>query len=93
MAGKKGYEAARSLRTRAKAKRGGNAKQNIITTSKGDLVSLKNKYLEYLKVRNYRQSTLEGRRKDLNNFLAWTIERDLNFASQINKPILAQLCR
>ena len=84
---KKGYQAARKLRDRAKDKRGGN-KSKALSEHSSELARLAEAYLLDLAVKNYSESTIEGRRDSLKTFLTWAGERDLQTPHQITKPIL-----
>lgn len=88
MSGKKGYKATRKLRERDKEKRGGNAAAELPTGAPDTLAGEAPRYLEWLAVRNYTASTIEGRRDALKVFLLWTEERELLQPSEITKPIL-----
>jgi len=88
MAGKKGYKATRKLRERGKEKRGGNAARDLPQGKAGSLAQLVEAYLENLAVRNYTESTIEGRRDALKVFLLWARERDLSDPNTVTKPIL-----
>ena len=86
--GKKGYKATHRLRERDKDKRGGNPATDLPPGSPGSLAGEAPRYLEWLAVRNYTPSTIEGRRDALKFFLHWTEERDLTDPAAITKPIL-----
>jgi integrase/recombinase XerD len=88
MAGKKGYKATRKLRERDKQKRGGNQAHELPTGEIGSLAQLVESYLENLAMRNYTQSTIEGRRDAMKVFLLWAKERELKDPQAITKPIL-----
>ncbi len=51
------------------------------------------KYLEWLRVHNYSESTVLGRRKCLGYFITWAEERGLVRPSEITKPILERYQR
>jgi len=85
---KKGYKATRMLRERDKEKRGGNPAAELPPGESGTLAGEAPRYLEWLAVRNYTASTIEGRRDALKVFLIWTTERELLQPSGITKAIL-----
>lgn len=88
MAGKKGYQATRKMRTRRQDKRGGKDKQDLPNGDLGSLAFESRRYLESLAIRNYSENTIEGRRDALKVFLLWALDRDLTNPDQITKPIL-----
>jgi integrase/recombinase XerD len=88
MSGKKGYKATRRLRERDSGKRGGNPAAELPTGAPGTIAGEAPRYLEWLAVRNYTPSTIEGRRDALKVFLLWTEERELHESHAITKPIL-----
>ena len=87
MAGKKGYEATRALRVRTKQERGGNHQREeyLADTGNGNFAGLRDAYLADLFSLNYRQSTIDGRRKDLRHFLEWGHARSLDRAEGITR--------
>jgi integrase/recombinase XerD len=90
MAGPRGIAGALKLAQRARAQRGGQAKQpDPYDRSAPDALGRwQDTYLEALLARNYAASSVEHRRYSLNLFLAWAAERELTRASQITRPIL-----
>ena len=50
--------------------------------------ALRNRYLEYLKIRNYSERTIDNRRGYLNAFMIWCEERGLFRPEQITRQIL-----
>jgi len=88
MAGNKGYEATIKMRQRSGEKRGGGDASAWPQGGAGTLAGEALRYLEWLAVRHYTPSTIEGRRDGLKNFLDWARERDLTTPEQITKPIL-----
>jgi integrase/recombinase XerD len=87
---KQGFAAVAWMSRRAQARRGGTAPKpdGLDRSAPDSLAAWSDSYLESLRVRNYSLATVEGRRKTLNGFLAWTTERDLKRAAQVTRPIL-----
>lgn len=85
---KKGHQRGKKLRHRSQDKRGGNPTADLPPGAPGSLAGEAPRYLEWLAVRNYTASTIEGRRDALKFFLHWTTERDLHAPHAITKPIL-----
>ncbi len=87
---RKGIAGALKLAQRARGKRGGNERQaDPYDRSAPDALGLwHDTYLEALSSRNYAATTVEHRRHALKLFLTWAVERDLQRASQITRPIL-----
>ena len=95
MSGKKGIAAMKHLRGRSKAQRGGKARVKI-AFPRGDahnLADYSDAYLEYLAVRGYTETTIDGRRYALDAFLHWCGERELIRADAITLPILESYAR
>jgi integrase/recombinase XerD len=91
MARPKGLAGALLLARRTPTQRGGlerPADPLAPSTAPDALGFWRDAYLENLAVRNYRASTIEGRRHALNAFLLWAAERDLARAGQITRPVL-----
>ncbi|MFD2256217.1 site-specific tyrosine recombinase XerC [Luteolibacter algae] len=90
MARPKGYDATKHLRIRAEQKRGGNdvRSENIEPAADGNLTACRDLYLADLESLNYRESTIDGRKKDLRHFLQWAHERSLSRPDQITRSIL-----
>ena len=96
MAGKRGIQGAALLARRAQreAPRGGNeAVVPFDRTRPGSLEHSAGSYLENLAVRNYTPDTIEGRRDAMKVFIGWALERDLQDAAQITRPILESFQR
>jgi integrase/recombinase XerD len=88
MAGKKGYDAADGMRGRDPDKRGGNGPGDFPQGERGSLAAEALRYLQTLAVKNYSDTTIEGRRDALKTFLLWSHQRDLTQPEEITKPIL-----
>lgn len=90
MAGKKGFAAVAALARRTQAQRGGNPREaeHFERSAADSLAVWRDRYLEFLQVRNYSPETVEGRRRSLNDFLRWAAERDLQRAEQVTRLIL-----
>jgi len=86
MAGKKGYQATQNLRHRDTTKRGGNAQASLPQVE--GMTAEVEAYLQSLSVKNYSETTIEGRRDALKVFLSWAEARDLVALEQFTKPIL-----
>lgn len=57
------------------------------------LVTLKDDYLETLRVRQYASRTVLGRNDMLSFFILWCLERDVTEVTQVTKPILERYQR
>ena len=54
---------------------------------------LKDRYLEWMRLKNYAESTIENRQAYLRYFIRWCEERDLKRPSEITRPILERYQR
>lgn len=95
MAGSKGIAARKHLRGRSKAKRGGQSRTEVEfpRDDPQNLADHADSYLDYLAVRHYTETTIEGRRYSLDAFLRWCLERDLVRADEVTLPILESYAR
>ena len=91
----KGIQSRKHLSRRSKDKRGGVAAQTLLfdRSDPANMADFADEYLSSLRVRNYSEETIEGRRQSLNVVLIWSYERDLVRASDITKPILESYLR
>lgn len=83
MAQRRGYTAAKDFRQIGKSQ---GAKKRDFPKSK--LGNVATRYLDYLAMMNYAESSIVAKRKSLNTFLQWAELRDLRTPEQISKPIL-----
>ncbi len=90
MARPKGYRATRHLRARSTDKRGGNDKrqEQAEVAKDGNLAACRDAYLADMASLNYRESTIDGRRKDLRHFIEWAHERSLDQPADITRSML-----
>jgi integrase/recombinase XerD len=87
MAGKKGIDAARTLRHRDN--RGGNAPmQEVYPQEPGTLGGYLEPYLDYMGMLNRTPKAIKSRMKEVVYFLRWAHERDLTRPDQITYPVL-----
>ena len=79
-----------SFRMFLKLQRGGKERTEVAFPRGGtdNLADYANGYLDHLRIRNYTESTIEGRRYALDAFLRWCCERELIRADAITLPIL-----
>ncbi len=84
-----GYQAVRWMRRRAPEKRGGSEKPADGLDRQGATLAVRaDEYLDWMRVRNYAASAVEGRANELRVFLRWAEERDLKAPAQITRSIL-----
>ena len=88
MPGKRGYKAVRRLRERSADKRGGKQRREERTDVQGHFARHRDRYLEDMASLNYRESTIEGRRKELRHFLEWAHQRSLEDPAQVTRSML-----
>ncbi|MFN9027397.1 MAG: site-specific integrase, partial [Akkermansiaceae bacterium] len=90
MARPKGYDATRHLRARAEEKRGGNQRreEKLEVAGDGNLTASRDAYLADMLSLNYRQSTIDGCRKDLRHFIEWAHERGIDQPTDITRAML-----
>lgn len=90
MAGKKGYELGKRLRTRAVrgGKRGGRPDKGSGGGGASGLAVHLRPYLRWLESRNLSAETLDHRRGDLELFLTWAHQRSLADPSQVTLAVL-----
>ena len=50
-------------------------------------------FIEWMRVRNYAEATIQKRRTQLNDFIAWAAERSLTRPVQVTRPILERYQR
>ncbi len=95
MGGGKDIGSGSHLRGRSRRRRGGNAKSEVEFPrgEPGNLAGYAEAYLEWMGVRGYTGTTIEGRRFALGGFLSWCRERDLVRAESVTLPILESYLR
>lgn len=84
----KGYQSARIMRQRAKDKRGGLPPEWMPAGEPGTLEGEFTRYLEYLEVRNYSSSTINGTRQKVRDFITWAAARELTDPKEITMAAL-----
>lgn len=87
---KKGYNATKVLRERARDKRGGQDREvfEFDREVPENLADFTDEYLQWLLERNYSTRTVQSRRYALEDFLQWCRDRDLIRSDSITKPVL-----
>ncbi len=92
--GKTGYEATKRLRHRDQHKRGGNPSPHPLQGPPGTLLNLIQGTLQAFELKGLKPSTIEGKKKSLQQFHAWAAQRDLDQAPEtITRPILEAYAR
>ncbi len=84
-----GYNAVRWMRQRGQAKRGGNERpEDGLDRSPETLTAHAEHYLEWLRIHNRTESSVESKWKELTPFLRWCEERGLKVPQGITRSML-----
>lgn len=86
---RRGYKMAARMRHRDKTKRGGNDRvADGLLREMGSLATYIAPYVEALQVRNLREPTIGGRRKELIHFMEWAEARGILRPEELTRSIL-----